>query len=98
MSSRELTGWLEYQKLFGPIGPEREDILHAKFCAEIVNTLVAIHTKKKDRGRPLTIKDFLPQWEVEEEPDPEELAEQQLSKWQAIRSRLPLPPLKRNQP
>lgn len=55
-SSRELTEWIEFEKLNGPLGPERADF-HA---ALIASTLANVH---RGKGKPpAKISDFLPQW------------------------------------
>lgn len=56
-SSAELTEWMAYEQIAGPLGGERDDILMAVLAAVIAN---AGRGKKGRRARP---KDFLPTWD-----------------------------------
>lgn len=40
----------------GPLGPQRDDALHARMCAIIANV------NRGKRGRQYTPKDFMPYW------------------------------------
>src|SRR5699024_5650184 len=56
-SSAELTEWMAYEQMTGPLGPERQDILFAQLCAVVANS----QRGKKDRkAKP---KDFLLDWD-----------------------------------
>ncbi|GFH38919.1 hypothetical protein SCWH03_51820 [Streptomyces pacificus] len=47
---------MAYEKISGPLGPERMDGLLAMLCATVSNTA-------RGKGRKATPKDFLPQWD-----------------------------------
>jgi len=57
IDSRELTAWAAYERVAGPLGPERLDILAAIIASTIAN---ANRTKK---GKALKPADFMPDWE-----------------------------------
>ena len=56
MSSAEFAEWMAYEKVTGPLGPERFDALHAVHMALIYNQWA----KKSKTKKP---KDFLPEWD-----------------------------------
>lgn len=56
-SSAELTEWMAYEQLAGPLGPARTDILVAQLCAVVANSQ---KDKKSKKAKP---KDFLPDWD-----------------------------------
>lgn len=56
IDSRELTAWAAYERVAGPLGPERLDILAAIIAATIAN---ANRTKK---GKAFKPADFMPNW------------------------------------
>lgn len=56
-SSAELTEWMAYEQITGPIGGEREDILTAILAATVANTA------RGKRGRKAKVQDFLPKWD-----------------------------------
>lgn len=56
-SSVELTEWMAYEQMAGPLGPVRQDVLFAQLCAVVAN---AQRDKKSKKAQP---KDFLPKWE-----------------------------------
>lgn len=56
MDSRELSEWMAYEQVTGPLGSERGD-----FQAALLATVVANSLKGK-KGRRLRLKDFLPKW------------------------------------
>jgi hypothetical protein len=64
MSSAEFAEWLAYEQVAGPIGPERDDILHAVLVALIHNQWA------KKSKRP---KDFLPEWDQGRKQSPDEM-------------------------
>lgn len=55
-SSAELTEWMAYESVTGPIGPERFDVLNAILAATVANTARA-------KGRKAEPKDFIPEWD-----------------------------------
>lgn len=54
MSSREITEWVAYERIAGPLGPERLDILAGVISATVANS----QSKKKHKPA-----DFIPQWD-----------------------------------
>jgi len=55
-SSDELSEWMAYEHVTGPIGPERMDFLHSILAATVSNTA-------RGKGRKAEPKDFLPKWD-----------------------------------
>ncbi|MGQ5580924.1 phage tail assembly protein T [Streptomyces sp. ECR3.8] len=55
-SSAELTEWMAYERVTGPLGPERMDALFATLAATVANTARA-------KGRKAEPKDFMPKWD-----------------------------------
>ncbi|MET9516383.1 hypothetical protein [Streptomyces sp. NPDC002994] len=55
-TSEELTGWIAYEQVTGPLGPERMDVLVAILAATVSNTARA-------KGRKAEPKDFIPKWD-----------------------------------
>lgn len=60
MSSRELTAWMVYERLHGPLGPERFDHLNSLLSAVIANAF-----SDKGKAQP---KDYMPRWDAPERP------------------------------
>ncbi|MEU9972352.1 hypothetical protein [Streptomyces sp. NPDC051014] len=56
-SSAELTEWMAYEQITGPLGGARLDILNAILTAVVANTA---RGKNGRRARP---QDFLPKWD-----------------------------------
>jgi len=56
MSSAELTEWMAYEQVAGPLGPERGDQLVAMLASVVANA-------NRAKGRKAKPKDFLPQWD-----------------------------------
>ena len=56
-SSAELTEWMAYEQLAGPLGPARDDILIAQLCAVVANS------QKDKKSKKAKTKDFLPEWD-----------------------------------
>ncbi|MFD3352733.1 phage tail assembly protein T [Streptomyces fradiae] len=56
ISSAELTEWMAYEQITGPLGPERLDVLHSILAATVSNAARA-------KGRKAVPKDFMPQWD-----------------------------------
>jgi hypothetical protein len=56
ITSTELAEWTAYERLYGPLGQERDDNL-----AALVSTTIANAMRGK-KGRRLRLKDFMPSW------------------------------------
>lgn len=56
MSSAELTRWMAYEQMTGPLGGQRDDQLTALLAAVIANA-------NRAKGRKAKPKDFLPEWD-----------------------------------
>ncbi|MFJ5059018.1 hypothetical protein ACIP96_06315 [Streptomyces nigra] len=63
MSSAELTEWMAYEKIAGPLGGARQDILNAILTAVVANTA------RGKKGRASKPKDFLPKWDRDRRMD-----------------------------
>ncbi len=62
-SSEELTEWMAYEKLTGPIGAERADLLHGVRTAVLANI-------NRAKGKPaFKPGDFIPRWSRPPEQD-----------------------------
>lgn len=57
-SAEELGEWMAYEKVTGPLGAERADMLHGILTAVLANTA---RGKKGRRARPA---DFIPKWDT----------------------------------
>lgn len=58
LTSRELTEWAAYERVTGPLGADRLDVLFALLCATIVNS------QPRRRGQPKAqVSDFLIPWD-----------------------------------
>jgi hypothetical protein len=57
VTSREITEWMAYERVTGPLGPERMDSLVAMLTATVANTARGKGT------RAATPKDFMPKWD-----------------------------------
>ena len=64
MMSKEFAEWMAYEKVTGPLGPERADVLHAVLLALIHNQWAK---------KPKKPKDFLPEWDQGRAQTPEEM-------------------------
>ncbi|MEX1037858.1 MAG: hypothetical protein WDZ96_03265 [Acidimicrobiia bacterium] len=64
MSSLEFAEWMAYEKVTGPFGGERMDVLHAVQMALIHNQWAK---------KPRKPKDFLPEWDRKKAQTPEEM-------------------------
>jgi hypothetical protein len=62
-SSAELTEWMAYEKITGPLGGGRDDIHMAVLASVIANTA------RGKRGRTARPKDFLPKWDTDRRMD-----------------------------
>lgn len=58
MSSSELSEWIAYEKVTGPLGAERGDIQAAIIATTVANV-------NAGKGRKAKVKDFIPQWDRE---------------------------------
>lgn len=67
MSSAELSEWMAYERIAGPLGPARADIQAAIIAATVANANLA---KGK---RPFVPADFIPEWGGKRKLTPEEL-------------------------
>ena len=67
ISSRELSEWMVYERIAGPLGPVRGDY-HA---AQIAATLQNVNRGK--RGKARTLDDVRLRWDAREPVSPEEL-------------------------
>ncbi|HET8684973.1 MAG TPA: hypothetical protein VFM54_24335 [Micromonosporaceae bacterium] len=65
IDSRELTEWLVYEQLYGPLGPDRDDQLAALVAATVANAL-------RSRGPAQKVSAFVPRWSAEPEQDTRE--------------------------
>lgn len=57
MSSRELTEWMVYEKLTGPLGPARSDLQAGIIAATIANV------NRGKNQKPAKPSDFIPKWD-----------------------------------
>lgn len=64
MSSLEFAEWMAYERVTGPVGAERLDILHAVQMAL---------THNQWAKKPKKPKDFLPEWDQRPAQTPEEM-------------------------
>lgn len=69
LGSAELTEWMAYEKMTGPLGRYRQDIQAATIAAAIANA------NRGKKGKPFKITDFLIQYGEAREKTPEELLE-----------------------
>jgi len=60
LSSKELTEWIAYQRVVGPLGPKRADALFSY----IVQTLYAVNTPKGKK--PPKLEKVMPTWGADE--------------------------------
>lgn len=67
ISSRELTEWMVYEQIAGPLGPVRGDYQAAQITANILN----VNRGKNRRGK--TVGDVLMRWDDHEPVSAEEL-------------------------
>ncbi|NYE40684.1 phage tail assembly protein T [Streptomyces fulvorobeus] len=77
MDSDEITEWIAYERVTGPLGPRRGDVLHGIHTAVVANTAAG-------KGRKARPADFIPEWDQDREPD----AEQMLATARAVTSTL----------
>jgi hypothetical protein len=77
IDSDELTEWMAYEQLTGPLGPDRGDVLHGIQTAVIANTTAG-------KGRKARPKDFIPKWDQTKSADWQDM----LATARALTSRL----------
>lgn len=68
IDSRELSEWAAYERVSGPLGPERLDVLAAIIASTVHNSAT---DKKSRKAKP---RDFLPKWDKREQTWQEQLA------------------------
>ncbi|MCM2390201.1 phage tail assembly protein T [Streptomyces albipurpureus] len=56
-TSAQLTEWMAYERVTGPLGPERLDVLFSILTATVANTARGKGQRAKEP------KDFLPEWD-----------------------------------
>lgn len=66
LSSRELTEWAAYERVAGPLGAERLDILFAMLAMTIANS----QPRSRRGGQRYKLSDFLIPWDGRQETDP----------------------------
>ncbi|MFD7429058.1 hypothetical protein ACFV6Z_18725 [Streptomyces sp. NPDC059818] len=57
IDSAELTEWMAYEQISGPLGPERVDVLSSIVAATVANTARGKGQRAKEPA------DFLPKWD-----------------------------------
>jgi hypothetical protein len=67
MGSAELTEWMAYERMTGPLGRRRQDIQAATIAAAIANA------SRGKRGKTFTVADFLLPYGERTEKTPEEI-------------------------
>lgn len=68
ISSRELSEWMAYEKIAGPLGGARDDVLAALVSATIANA-------NRAKGPTYQVKKFIPVWEPPPAQSPMDLYE-----------------------
>jgi hypothetical protein len=79
MTSAELTEWMAYERVYGPVlAHERIDLGFAQLSFYLVSLL-----SKKKRGQQYKLRDFLPGWmrNLDHRPDDGRTLEATLQKW-----------------
>lgn len=67
VSSSELAEWAAYERVHGPLGPSRGDVLHAVHMALVYNQWA-------EKGKTKKPKDFLPEWDQRSETEEQQIA------------------------
>ncbi|MFD8556621.1 DUF4035 domain-containing protein [Streptosporangium canum] len=67
VSSRELSEWMVYEQIAGPLGPIRGDYQSAQIAATLQNI------NRGKRGKARTLEDVRLRWDAREPVSPEEL-------------------------
>ncbi len=71
MPASEITEWMAYEQVSGPLGAERADLLIAIVAATVANSAIG----RKRRTKPA---DFLPRWDRRQQSWQEQLATVQI--------------------
>jgi hypothetical protein len=58
LDSLEITQWVAYEQVFGPLGGAREDVLAGVLGAAVMNS-----QRTKNSDRKWSASDFLPEWD-----------------------------------
>lgn len=64
VDSRELTEWEAYERVAGPVGPERLDLLFASLMSTIANV------NRSKKTKPFKPEQFMPRWDPKARPTP----------------------------
>ncbi|WUI00202.1 DUF4035 domain-containing protein [Spirillospora sp. NBC_00431] len=57
MTSTEVTEWMAYERIAGPLGPARADVQAAIVAATVANA------NRGKKGRRFHLRDFIPKWD-----------------------------------
>jgi len=57
IDSRELAEWVAYERVAGPVGPERADVLSAIVASTVANAM------RGKRGKAFKLSDFTVRWD-----------------------------------
>ncbi|GGQ07796.1 hypothetical protein BKA00_007432 [Actinomadura coerulea] len=68
VSSRELSEWMAYERVAGPLGFDRADVQSAIVAATVANA-------NRGKGKPLTPADFVPKWDRKPKQTVEEMVQ-----------------------
>lgn len=63
ISSAELTEWMVYERLYGPLGPSRDDHLASLIAATIANAF------RDSNSKAASAADYMPRWQSPEPPE-----------------------------
>lgn len=69
ISSYELSEWQVYERMYGPLGPQRDDQLTSLLAAAISNAFRGKGDKAADP------KDYLPRWDAPTPPEEVDLGD-----------------------
>lgn len=67
IDSAEISEWIAYEAVTGPLGPERADIHAALIAQTVANT-------NRGKGRPRKLSDFLLKWDQPQQTWQDQLA------------------------
>lgn len=62
MSSRELSEWMAFERLEGPLGSSRSDVQAAVIAATVANAA------RPKNAAPARVSDFMPDWDGQTRP------------------------------
>ena len=57
ISSHELSEWEAYERVCGPVGPPRDDLLNSRLLCMMANLV------RPANALPYPLEDFMPQWD-----------------------------------